>query len=575
MTASESRTVAELIVDFFEVRGIDRVFGLQGTHIQPIWDLLGQRGIRIIDVRDEGAAVHMAHAHAVLTGQLGVAMATAGPGVTNCVTAIANADLERAPVMLIGGCPPMPQDDLGPLQGVPHTRIFEPITRQSRTLRVADNVVRDLDKAAGLALGEGGSPGPVYLELPTDVLLQRVPANLVLGEHMRSTRKRRIPPDPECILRAAEQLARAERPLVVTGRGAAEAASELTAFLDATGAAYLDTQESRGLVSPKHPAVVGAVRGRAMQEADLVVVVGRKLDYQLGYGSPAVFPHAAFIRIADAFGELSDNRRGEVEVYATPGLALDALTRVLTSRERSIDRSWTTDLRREHERRSEKYAAGMKVADNGTDGKMHPNRIFAALRDVLPPDAIAIADGGDTLSFARIGLEVGTYLDSGALGCLGVGVPYGIAAALDFPDRQVVVISGDGAFGINAMEIDTAKRHNAKVVIVISNNAAWNIERVDQELNYDGRVIGTTLQDANYALMAEAFGLHAERVTDPDRLGAALMDAFAHAPALIDVVVTREAMSSDAGKGLGYGDYQALLAWDVAERRRRGLVVEG
>jgi acetolactate synthase-1/2/3 large subunit len=575
MTASESRTVAELIVDFFEARAVDRVFGLQGTHIQPIWDLLGQRGIPIIDVRDEGAAVHMAHAHAVLTGQLGVAMATAGPGVTNCVTAIANADLERAPVMLIGGCPPLPQDDLGPLQGVPHTRIFEPITRQSRTLRVAENVVRDLDKAVGLALGEGGSPGPVYLELPTDVLLQRVAANLVLAEHMRPTLKRRIPPDPERILCAAEEIARAERPLVVTGRGAREAGSELTAFLDATGASYLDTQESRGLVSPMHPAVVGAVRGRAMQEADLVVVVGRKLDYQLAYGSPAVFPHAAFIRIADSFGELSDNRRGEVEVYATPGLALDALTRVLARREGSIDRSWTAGLRREHERRSEKYAAGMKVAANGTDGKMHPNRIFAALRDVLAPDAIAIADGGDTLSFARIGLEVGTYLDSGALGCLGVGVPYGIAAALDFPDRQVVVISGDGAFGINAMEIDTAKRHNAKVVIVISNNAAWNIERVDQELNYDGRVIGTTLQDANYAQMAEAFGLHAERVTDPDRLVPALLDAFAHAPALIDVVVTREAMSSDAGKGLGYGDYQALMAWDVAERRRRGLEVEG
>jgi acetolactate synthase-1/2/3 large subunit len=574
MVESKSCTVAELIVDFLEARGVDRVFGLQGTHIQPNWDLLAQRGIRIVDVRDEGAAVHMAHAHAMLTGQLGVAMATAGPGVTNCVTAIANADLERAPVLLIGGCPPLPQDDLGPLQGVPHTRIFEPITRLSRTLRVPDNVVRDLDKAVGLAFGEGGTPGPVYVELPTDVLVQCVPANLVLREHLDAPPPRCIPPDPQAVSRAANRIASAKRPLVITGRGATGAGEALPAFLDASGAVYLDTQESRGLVAHTNSAVVGAMRGRAMQEADLVVVIGRKLDYQLAYGSPAVFSNAIFIRIADTFGELADNRRGTVELYATPALALEALTRALDGRGLSVDRIWTNELRQEHLRRSEKYATGMSDAAPGSDGKMHPNRIFAALREVLDPDAIAIADGGDALSFARIGLDVDTYLDSGALGCLGVGVPYGIAAALDFPDRQVVVVSGDGAFGINAMEIDTAKRHDAQVVIVISNNAAWNIERIDQEVNYGGRVVGTTLQDANYAQMAEAFGLHSERVTDPERLVPALGAAFANAPALIDVVVTREAKSSDAGKGLGYGEFQSLLAWDVAERRRRGLPVE-
>jgi acetolactate synthase-1/2/3 large subunit len=204
---------------------------------------------------------------------------------------------------------------------------------------------------------------------------------------------------------------------------------------------------------------------------------------------------------------------------------------------------------------------------------MHPNRIFAALREVLKPDAITIADGGDILSFARLGLSTSTYLDAGAFGCLGVGVPYGVAAALDFPDRQVVVVTGDGAFGINAMEIDSAKRHGAKVVFIVSNNAAWNIERLDQEMNYGGRVVGTTLAFSDYAMMARAFGLHGERVTDPARLKGALEDAFANAPALIDVVVTQYAMSSDAGKGLGWvHTYQALTAWDEAERRRRNLL---
>src|SRR5215217_7487493 len=217
MTATGPHSVAELVVEFLIARNVDRVFGLQGGHVQLIWDQLAQRGVRIIDVRDEGAAVHMAHAHAVLTGQLGVALVTAGPGVTNCVTAMANADLERAPVLLIGGCPPRPQDDLGPLQGVPHTDILQPITRLSRTLRVADNVLRDLDKAVSAAMGDGTSPGPVYVEFPTDVLRETVHPNLVLDEYLRANPPRCIPPDPSDVRRAAEIIASAKRPLVVTG----------------------------------------------------------------------------------------------------------------------------------------------------------------------------------------------------------------------------------------------------------------------------------------------------------------------------------------------------------------------
>jgi acetolactate synthase-1/2/3 large subunit len=222
-------------------------------------------------------------------------------------------------------------------------------------------------------------------------------------------------------------------------------------------------------------------------------------------------------------------------------------------------------------RRSSKYAQELASAPAGKDGHMHPNRIFAALREVLKPDAITIADGGDILSFARLGLEApSTYLDAGTFGCLGVGTPYGVAAALLNPGREVVVISGDGAFGINAMEIDSAKRHGARVVFIISNNAAWNIERLDQQMNYGGRVVGTTLAWSDYAGMARAFDLHAERVTDPARLKGALEEAFANAPALLDVVVTRDALSSDAGKGLGWvPSYQALTAWDDAEKARR------
>jgi acetolactate synthase-1/2/3 large subunit len=565
---------AAWVARFLQARGIDRIFGLQGGHIQPIWDHAARLGIRIVDVRDEGAAVHMAHAHAELTGTLGVAMVTAGPGVTNTVTAMANASLARVPVLLIGGCTSRPQANMGPLQDIPHVDILRPVTRTSRTLRVADQVVRELDEAVARATGDLGEPGPAYVEIPTDVLRTTVPAALVLDDWMRPKPARVIPPDPALVAEAVEALWSAERPLVVTGRGAKRAGPELVRLLDATGAVYLDTQESRGLVPAGHPAVVGAMRAGAMADADLVLVVGRRLDYQLGYGSPAVFPNAKrFVRIADNAGELLDNRRGDPELLASPALALSAIVAAAGNREPALDRPWAEGLRTRHLERTASGRDSAARKATGPDGKVHPALIFEAIRELADPDYIAVADGGDLLSFARVGLEAGTYLDAGAFGCLGVGVPYAVAAALAFPGRQVISVNGDGAFGINAMEIDTAARHGAKAVFVVSNNAAWNIERYDQETNYGGRVVGTTLAHSDYAAMARAFGLHGERVDHPKDLRPALERALANAPALVDVVTSQQAVSSDARKGLGFvPDYQPLTAWDDAERKRRGLL---
>jgi len=564
----DEQNCAAWIARFLLARGIDRVFGLQGGHIQPIWDHCARLGIRIIDVRDEGAAVHMAHAHAELTGTLGVAMVTAGPGVTNTVSAVANASLARIPVLLIGGCPPRPQVNMGPLQDIPHVDILRPVTRVARTTRVADQVIRELDEAVARAMGDGGEPGPVYIEIPTDVLRQDVPPTMVLDEWMRPVAPRQIAPAPADVAAAVDALWSAKRPLVITGRGARDLGESLTRLLDASGAVYLDTQESRGLLPPDHTAGVGAMRAAAMAQADLVLLIGRKLDYQLGYGSPAVFPQARFVRIADNAGELIDNRRGQPELLATPLLAVEAMLENAGNRAPSVDREWTAGLRRKHEQRSTSAAA--PVPETGPDGKIHPGRIFGAIQEVAAPDAIGVADGGDILSFARIGLTTTTYLDSGTFGCLGVGVPYGIAAALAFPGRQVIVVSGDGAFGFNAMEVDTAVRHGAKLVIIIANNAAWNIERYDQEVNYGGRVVGTTLLHSDYAAMARALGAHGERVEHAADLPGALQRALAHAPAVVDVVTSQGVPSSDANKGLGFvPDYQALTAWDDAEKKRR------
>ncbi len=563
---STDRSCAAWIAQFLTTRGVDRIFGLQGGHIQPIWDHAARLGIRIVDVRDEGAAVHMAHAHAELTGNLGVAMVTAGPGVTNTVTAVANASIARIPVLLIGGCPPRPQVNMGPLQDIPHVDILRPITRLSRTARVAEHVLRELDEAVARADGDLGEPGPVYVEIPTDVLRTEIAPALVLREWLEPKKRRQIAPLPELVADVVDAVWSAQRPIVITGRGARDASVALVRFLDACGALYLDTQESRGLVPPEHPSVVGAVRAAVMAEADLVVLIGRKLDYQLGYGSPAVFPRARFVRIADNAGELIDNRRGQPEVLASPRLALEAIVEAAGRRRSAVDPNWAQRLRLKHTDRTQ---SNLPVPST-PDGKIHPTQIFAAIADVAAADHIGIADGGDILSFARVGLVSRTYLDSGAFGCLGVGVPYAIAAALAFAGRQILCVTGDGAFGFNAMEIDSAVRHDAKAVFIVSNNAAWNIERYDQEVNYGGRVVGTVLRHSDYAAMARALGAYGERVENPADLRAALERALANAPAVLDVVTSQFAVSSDAKKGLGFvPDFQPLEAWNDAELERR------
>ena len=567
-TVSEHSTAA-LIARFLKARGVDRVFALCGGHIMPIWMRLDAEGIRIIDVRDERAAVYMAHAHAELTGGLGVAMVTAGPGVTNAMTGIANAHVARASVLILSGTPPRAQENRGALQDMVHTEFVRPLTRYARTVREPDLALQELDEAVARALGHCGEPGPAYLDFPVDTLRAHVSPAVQLPELMAPRPVRRLMPDPDAIAQAVDLLWSAKRPLVISGRGARGSAQPLRQLLDRLGALYLDTGESRGLVSDDHPSVVAAMRGSVMGEADVILTLGRRLDFQLAYGSPAVFGAAQFVRIADCAGELRDNRRGAAEVLAAPAAALEALLALAGDRTPGTDRAWAQGVRDKHLARAEKLRVSMAEAAPGSDGLMHPNRLLAALRDALPDDAVVVADGGDFLSFARVGLPATTYLDPGSLGCIGIGTPFGVAASLALPDRTVVVATGDGAFGFNAMEIDTAARHKAPVLIVVANNGAWAIEVRDQQETH-GKVVGTRLQFADHAAMARGFGLHAERVERAEDLPGAIARAMANRPALLDVLVTPEAASSDAKSGLAWvPDLQALGAWDTAERAWR------
>ena len=560
---------AAVIAQFLRRRGIDRVFGLCGGHIMPLWMCLDAEGIRIIDVRDERSAVHMAQAHAEITGQLGVALVTAGPGVTNAMTGIANANASKAPVLILSGMTPSEQENRGGLQDLNHTLLLSSITRYARTVRVPDRVLPELNEAAERAYGHGGDPGPVYLDFPTDTLRALVSIPTILDEYFDYRPKQAQPPCRLAVAGAVDHLFRAKRPLVISGRGARSAAAELIVLLDLLKPAYLDTGESRGLIPEGHRSVVSALRAKAMYEADAILTVGRRLDFQLAYGSPAVFGDAIFVRIADAPSELRDNRRGIVEILADPALTLAALNEEMRLRPLIPDRDWVSRLRVEHIARVSRHVETLKAIPTDENGRIHPNFLLATLQEKLDRDCILCLDGGDFLSFARVGLTSSTVLDPGPFGCIGVGLPYGIAASLAYPDRQVVVATGDGSFGFNAMEIDTAVRHRASPLIVVANNGAWQIEVHDQQSNY-GKVVGTKLRTSDYAGMARALGMYAERIDTVAGLPAAIDRALANRPALLDVLVSPIAVSADAKSGLAtVPDLQALVAWEIAEKAWR------
>jgi acetolactate synthase-1/2/3 large subunit len=262
------------------------------------------------------------------------------------------------------------------------------------------------------------------------------------------------------------------------------------------------------------------------------------------------------------------NRRGDVEIVGPVGEVLAAILDMGGRRKPAVDLEWFVTVKREDRKRREAFEKRLGEMPPGKDGAMHPYRLLGEVKKALTADAIVVADGGDILSFARQVFSEWTYLDSGPFGCLGVGTPYGISAALAFPDRRVVVVTGDGAFGFNAMELDTCRRMGAEAVFVIANNAAWNIERQDQLANYEGHLVGVDLDMCDYATLARSLGLYAERVSEPESLPDALAHAFERAPALLDVIVTRDALSPDFLSGIAaVPDLQALHKWDEMEAR--------
>jgi acetolactate synthase-1/2/3 large subunit len=572
-TKGAELTVAQAIARFVHSQGVLRAYTLPGSHVKPMCSGLFQQGIRIVSARHECAAVHMAHAEARLTGKLGVAIVTAGPGMTNAITGIASAHLARTPLLVLSSRVPDPQSGMGALEEIPQAELVRPLCRHVREIRDARHVLPGLHTAVALALGADGPPGPVYLDFDPNLLKQTVAAAQLDARWFQPVELQPRLPSRLAVERAADLLQECRRPLVIGGRGLAGARSVLERFLQEFGCLYLDTRESRGVLPPDHASSVPAVRGRAMAEADLVITLGRRLDFELAYGSSAVFSDTArFIRIGRSVEELSENRCGDAEICAD---VIEALKALLQCDERpvALDTAWRDNLLQESQDKGRAMAAKLASPNQNklesAGGRIHPLSLVGALNDISNENTISIVDGGDILSFARVGLRSHTYLDLGPFGCLGAGVPYAVAAAMAFPQRDTIALIGDGAFGFGAMEIETAVRCDARALFVVANNDAWNIERQHQFATYPGQDLGGELSPCRYDELARSLGAHGERVERLADLQGALQRGLQNLPAVIDVAVSRDAVSPDTKSGLAnVPPLHAIQSWDDAERAR-------
>ena len=517
--------------------GVTTLFTLSGAHIFPLYDAAvggvssvqaGTAGpMRLVDVRHEQTAVFAAEATGKLTRVPGFAAVTAGPGVTNAISAVAGAWVNGSPLVLVGGRAPDGRWGSGALQEIDHPPLLAPVTKSSSTVHDASGVGPAIDDAFRLA---GSSHrGPVFVDVPMDILFTPAPyaAPDPLGPQV--TR-----PDEEDLERIAGLLRRAERPLLVLGSDVwadgAEAAART--FVDVTGVPVIANGMARGVLPPDHPLLVTRARGAAFAGADLVVVVGTPLDFRLGYGRFGD-PPAPVVHIVDSPGQLASH----VDLAASAAGDLSAtflgLARHVPDALPVAD--WAAGLR---ERALAAIAAD--AADLASDADpIHPARIYGELMPRLADDAVVIGDGGDFVSFAGRYVEPrqpGHWLDPGPYGCLGTGPGYAMAARLAHPSSQVVLLLGDGAAGFSLMDVDSLVRHDLPVVIVVGNNSGWNLERHPMRFLY-GYDVAADLRPTAYDEVVRALGGAGETVTRPGDIGPALDRAFASGvPYLVNVM---------------------------------------
>ena len=520
--------------------GIDTIFTLSGGHIQNIYDGCLDEGIRVIDTRHEQVAGHAAEGYSRLTRKCGVAVVTAGPGVTDTVTAVATAYQNASPMLVIGGAAPLNTSLMGALQEIPGTvEMMRPITKWSATVPFTKRIPDYLAQAFRIALT--GRFGPVFLEIPSDILFGRVEESEVeLPTGYRT--EGRTQGDFRLIKEAAQLLAGAERPVLMGGTGvywanAGDAFRELAEKVQAP--MYLNDM-GRGMVHQDHAQFMSRTRRTAFGEADVVLFAGTLLDFRLRYGR-SVNPSAKVISIDIDPNELGRNRGVDVGIEGDPRNALQQITAEIGARSFNHD-AWIGKLR-DGETKVIELRQRWLHSDNSP---IHPLRLCNEMAKFVDDNTTVVGDGGDIVSTASQVLPVnqpGQFMGPGPLGTLGVGTGFCIAAKAVHPERRVLMVNGDGSFGLNGFDFDTLVRFNMPVVSVVGNDRQWGQIIVGQEKMYGpDRVVATRLADnARYDKVVEALGGHGEFVTEPDQIYPAIERAFASGkPACVNVILDQK-----------------------------------
>ncbi|WP_055479376.1 acetolactate synthase [Sphaerimonospora mesophila] len=522
----ESPTHAgDIAVAVSQAYGVDTMFTLSGGHVFPIYDGAVHRDMRILDVRHEQSAVFAAEATARLTRRPGLAVLTAGPGVTNGVSGVATAHYNGSPLVVLGGRAPRSRWGSGALQEMDHPPLFEPITKLAFTGSGADSIGQDVEMAFRTALAP--HRGPVFLDVYMDDLFS--PAADYDSQTLTPSP---LEPDPDALAEIARLIAEAERPVLVFGSDvwmdrAEEAARD---FAEEWRLPVIPNGQGRGILPSGHDLLVTRARGHAFKQADLVIVVGTPLDFRLNYGwfgGKDGAPLARVVHIVDAPSQLATHiglagsAAGDLSLILW-GLAAACRTAGVNPK---AYEPWKDRLAEEA---AASIASDAPLLESDAD-PIHPMRIYGELNRLLDDDAVVIGDGGDFVSYAGKYVEPrkpGNWLDPGPYGCLGTGLGYSIAARLARPSSQVVLLLGDGAAGFSLMDVDTLVRHRLPVVMICGNNGMWGLEKHPMQLLYGYDVAAELQPQCRYDQVVTALGGGGELVTSPDEIGPALRRAF-------------------------------------------------
>jgi acetolactate synthase-1/2/3 large subunit len=505
--------------------GVQEMFTLSGGHVFPLYDAAHAAGMPIYDVRHEQSAVFAAEAVGKLRRRPGLAVLTAGPGVTNGISGLTTAYLNGAPVLVIAGRAPGFRWGAGSLQEIDHLPLVAPVTSYAATVRSTAQIPGEVAEAARVALTP--HRGPAFLDLPLEVAFSTAEVEVPGPVPVPA-----LEPDPDEVAKAGMLLAGATRPVLVAGSDVygGDAVPALREAAEALDVPVFTNGMGRGSLPPGHRLGFSKARRVALAEADLVVVVGTPLDFRLGFGE---FGAAQVVHIVDAPGQRATHLTPAAAPAGELRMILSALAKTAGA---SRHPDWVERLRAAERREAEAHDAEM-AAD--TD-PIRPARVYGELRRVLDPDAVTIGDGGDFVSYAGRYLtpaEPGTWLDPGPYGCLGTGMGYAMGARVTYPDRQVCVLLGDGAAGFSLMDVESLVRQDLPVVIVVGNNGIWGLEKHPMRAMYGYDVAADLQPGLRYDHVVRALGGAGETVSVARDLGPALRRAFGTGvPYLVNVL---------------------------------------